>query len=199
MNKLLLAVDLVGLLLIYFVSLLPRWRGDHRCLILNTLIYFYLCAVLYLTLLPLVFSFNLSYARLNLVAFYDFRAGHRGAMREFLLNILMLVPLGILAPLAGRKKGFFATVGLALLLSASIETLQLFCGYGSRSCDVTDLISNTLGGILGYLIYFSLRKPLNRLFGKRSRCTFSRHCLRPGEIVLYSFLLLQLLPRTLFA
>ena len=40
-------------------------------------------------------------------------------------------------------------------------------GPSARSCDVTDLITNTLGGVLGYLLFWLLRPWVERALGRR--------------------------------
>lgn len=72
---------------------------------------------------------------------------------NFLANILLFVPFGFLQSLLSYNffKGTFATFFLSLF----IEVCQYFIG---RSSDIDDLILNTVGGILGALIWFIIRK-----------------------------------------
>ena len=66
-------------------------------------------------------------------------------------NILVFVPFGILVPIIRRKKtGIFYVFFLTLFFSLFIETVQLFTRVGVF--DVDDLIMNTVGGVLGYII-----------------------------------------------
>ena len=87
-------------------------------------------------------------------------------------NVVMFVPLGFLMPVAFRRMRSFGKTTLSLaLFSFAIEFTQYFTG---RSADIDDLILNTLGGILGYLIFFAV----SRLFWtKRPRRT-NRACHR---------------------
>ena len=76
-------------------------------------------------------------------------------------NVVMFVPLGFLMPVAFRRMRSFGKTTLSLaLFSFAIEFTQYFTG---RSADIDDLILNTLGGILGYLIFFAV----SRLFWKK--------------------------------
>jgi glycopeptide antibiotics resistance protein len=73
----------------------------------------------------------------------------------FGLNILMTVPLGLLVPLLVRIRtvGVAALVGLAV--SATIEIIQgvgKLALSGVRTADVNDVIANTLGTVLGWLL-----------------------------------------------
>ena len=66
------------------------------------------------------------------------------------LNVLLFVPLGILLPLLwDRFKNPFRTTLFGLLLSVGIEVLQLFT---YRATDINDLITNTLGTLIGWII-----------------------------------------------
>ncbi|WP_405083004.1 VanZ family protein [Paenibacillus chitinolyticus] len=83
-------------------------------------------------------------------------------IKTFVLNILMLVPLGIYLPLMNPKYGTFTKAAkLALVVSLSIELLQLIIritlGNG-RSTDINDILANTLGGALGFLLYSMLMR-----------------------------------------
>lgn len=67
-------------------------------------------------------------------------------------NLFILTPLGILLPFAWRKKhSVFLITAVGFLVSMAVETLQLVLGVGAF--DVDDLILNTLGVIVGYVIY----------------------------------------------
>lgn len=77
-------------------------------------------------------------------------------------NILLLMPLGFLAPILWDKyKKFKNTILLGFTISVSIELLQLieslFSGW-TRVIDIDDVICNILGSILGYCIYTILLK-----------------------------------------
>ena len=67
-------------------------------------------------------------------------------------NLFILTPLGILLPFAWRKKhSVFLITAIGFLVSMAVETLQLVLGVGAF--DVDDLILNTLGVIVGYILY----------------------------------------------
>ncbi|RWS45289.1 VanZ family protein [Bacillus mycoides] len=72
-------------------------------------------------------------------------------------NILLLMPLGFLAPIIWVKyKKIKNIILLGFAISVSIELLQLieslFSGVG-RITDIDDVICNVLGSIFGYFIY----------------------------------------------
>lgn len=64
-------------------------------------------------------------------------------------NVLLFVPLGMLLPTLWRRfSSGWRTVGFGLGMSLAIEVLQLFT---LRATDVNDLMTNTLGTLLGWL------------------------------------------------
>lgn len=91
-------------------------------------------------------------------------------------NILVFAPMGILLPIMRKKKtGFFTVFAASFLLSLFIETVQLVFRVGVF--DVDDLLMNTIGGGLGYVLfllgklhfcrkYTSSQKGKNRKKGK---------------------------------
>lgn len=73
---------------------------------------------------------------------------------NFLGNLFMFVPLGILVPMMSRSyRKLIPIARLGALLSLLIEILQLFLNRGT---DVDDIILNTLGTVIGYFIFVSL-------------------------------------------
>ena len=70
-------------------------------------------------------------------------------------NLIMLFPLGIYLPLLYRKlrrlSGFFAVLLISFFVSVGIELLQLATSY--RSTDVDDIMLNTAGACLGFIVY----------------------------------------------
>lgn len=74
----------------------------------------------------------------------------------FFLNIIMCMPLGFLLPLLWKKSRNFARTALTGAgLSLLIEITQIF---NFRATDVDDLMANTLGTFLGYLIWRGFSK-----------------------------------------
>ena len=72
-------------------------------------------------------------------------------------NILLLMPLGFLAPILWEKLKYFKRIILlGFIVSISIEFLQfleIITGARGRVCDIDDVICNVLGISIGYLIY----------------------------------------------
>lgn len=152
------AVDLAALVLLYALYLLPRWkRGGRRVLAVNTLMYLYLSGVLLVTLMPVIvslpFCFAHPYTPMHMVPFEDALYGRGDFVRQIVLNVVMTVPFGILYPLCrrsiGMRCGLLRCLLMTMALSLTIELLQPLIN-GARSADITDVITNTTGGVLGY-------------------------------------------------
>ena len=157
-------VDFAFLIIIYFWKFYKKWKEKGRdVLLVNTTMYIYLSFVLYFTLMPIItslpFIFNHPYTPMNLVPFIDITFGRGDFVRQVGLNIIMTIPFGFLVPLAKKENTKLLKVILyTFLLSLGIELLQPLIN-GIRSADITDLITNVIGGIIGYIMYL-IFKPL---------------------------------------
>lgn len=72
---------------------------------------------------------------------------------QYVQNILFFIPFGLLFPWNDDWKRVFVT---ALVLSVSIELSQYIFNLGW--CEVDDVISNTLGAMIGYWIWRKVNK-----------------------------------------
>lgn len=74
----------------------------------------------------------------------------------FLENIFMFIPFGVLLPAAFRQlRSPGRCTAAAFLASLCLELMQLATGRGF--CQVDDLLTNTLGAVIGYLIFRAAR------------------------------------------
>lgn len=141
-----LEAGIAAVILIPTFWLLNRYcfRDSHRavwCLLMSL----YLAAVDAVVGLP-----SLLYIRfdqnINLVPFAYMFSDYKNS----LLNVLLFVPLGFfLAVLWRRYRSFLRTALFGLCFSLSIELLQLFT---LRATDINDLMTNTLGTVLGWCL-----------------------------------------------
>lgn len=95
----------------------------------------------------------------NLVPFHTINMYYKGYKRHnavatynLLGNLLGFVPFGLLLPLAipWFRHGI-KMLGAIILLSAGYETIQLLTGLGVA--DIDDILLNTAGAVLGYLLF----------------------------------------------
>jgi glycopeptide antibiotics resistance protein len=78
---------------------------------------------------------------------------------EFILNIVLFVPLGLLLLLLFGRRFFWVAIFVALFASVSIEWAQQFVPL--RVPDTRDIIANGLGGLLGMLIGLAVPRRRN--------------------------------------
>ena len=72
---------------------------------------------------------------------------------QYVQNILFFIPYGLLFPWKDNWKRVFVT---ALVLSIFIELSQFIFNLGW--CEVDDVISNTLGAMIGYVVLWKAEK-----------------------------------------
>ena len=155
-----LAIDIIpaGIIAAVIIILLKErvFKNTLRCLICAVFAV-YLFAVYSLTGIPSANGLVLD-AGVNLVPL----AGIVGDAKNAALNVLLFVPLGILLPVLWREFRSFPRTALAgLLLSLGIEILQIFT---FRYTDVNDLLTNTAGAALGFLIAKAALRGCGRAF-----------------------------------
>ena len=74
------------------------------------------------------------------------------AIKNFLGNILLFIPLGFFPPVLNpRLRKFWKTLLLVLGIMVTVEVLQMLLLVGT--CDVDDVILNAFGASIGYGIF----------------------------------------------
>ena len=121
------------------------WFHSWKRTIIYMVFGLYLTALLALVGFPSVMSLKIDFT-VNLIPFVDMAADFINAC----LNILLFVPFGFFLPILWepfRKIKNAAITGL--LTTLFIEVSQIFT---YRTTDINDLITNTIGTIIGYFI-----------------------------------------------
>lgn len=78
--------------------------------------------------------------------------GMKAVLLNIVGNVAAFVPFGVFLPFfSARNRKFWRTVYYSFELSLFVEVLQLIFRVGSF--DVDDLLLNTVGGMLGFLVY----------------------------------------------
>lgn len=77
---------------------------------------------------------------------------------EFLANVALFVPIGLLLPLAWSRLRLWQVVLIGLLMSGLIESVQGF--MPSRFPTLSDVIANSLGALVGGMIVVLVRLAL---------------------------------------
>jgi glycopeptide antibiotics resistance protein len=100
----------------------------------------------------------------NLKLFQVFKIYHISDL-QVAGNFIMLVPLAIYLPVLYRRmSNIFVVVFTCLLVSVFIEVMQLFSHY--RSCDVDDVLLNTSGALMGYILFRICKAAVYRPYDK---------------------------------
>ena len=133
--------------------------------------------ILYIAFLVYFLIFSERYGRepgsasyqYNLVPFQEIRRfweyrdqlGFLPSFTNLFGNVLIFIPFGFFFPMASRSRSLALTVFLSFMLSLAVEMGQFITQVGSF--DIDDLLLNTLGGLIGYMLYaLSHRVGVNR-------------------------------------
>ena len=84
----------------------------------------------------------------------------------YLLNVVLLIPLGIFVPVLWEKVNRLIDIArIGFLFSVFIEITQLI---NNRQTDIDDVILNTSGAVIGFMIYKLCSHPLKQKFQQNS-------------------------------
>lgn len=83
-------------------------------------------------------------------------------LSEIIYNILVFVPLGVYISIFKQNWSFIKKVMPSFCLSLLFEILQFTFAIGAS--DITDIIGNTLGGIIGIAVCFLFKKILKEKY-----------------------------------
>ena len=116
------------------------------------------------------YTYNLTpFLEIKRYIFFSKQIGIRGVLLNLYGNIIGFMPFGfILGVISSRcREHWYYAVICTYLLSYSIEMIQLITRAGS--CDVDDIILNTLGGTIGYLVFLYVQHRRAMRYIKRYR------------------------------
>lgn len=152
----------------------------------RVLLTLYLLTLLWLTL------FKLSYDIPTVLAAYHTRSvnpipfvglGQTG-LSETVSNFVIFIPFGLLLSVNFKKTARSRLLAVVLVFSVAVETLQFILAIGTT--DATDVVTNTLGGLAGLVLY--------RLVNKGMRAEILDWVIAAGGTILFvTFILLRLL------
>lgn len=155
----------IFLLLLLYITFLVKFKNfkyTYLQYILITSFVIYSLCVIHLVLFPIDVNIGLYanqstwYKSIGIIPIITID------IKTFVLNIVMMIPFGMYLPLINNKfDSVKKTAKLAFIISLSIEILQCIIGatLGSlRSSDINDIIANTLGAVVGYILINKLMK-----------------------------------------
>ena len=139
-------------------------RYHMRKILPRGLLVLYLVILIWLVLFKLKFNIssilNYHHRSLNLIPFAA-PSVINGAVNygEMILNCVFFIPFGLLLNVNFKKEGFLHKLGFILGFSVAAELIQYIFGIGAT--DITDVITNVLGGFLGLKLYDISSKYIN--------------------------------------
>ena len=143
-----------------------RLRPRGVQLVAYALFGIYLLGVVYFAFTPFIFSASTAHFQINIVPFVEtYLMVTQGKTSAWVYNVFgnlaLTFPLGIFVPILYKNARCWWATGLAVFVSSlCIESLQLI--FTVRLFDVDDLILNTLGGLLGYLVWNYSRRRISQ-------------------------------------
>ncbi len=123
--------------------------------------------IVYFLLLTWIIVFKMELSMSNLVAersinFIPFKesaiVNGRISFSEIINNAIVFIPVGVFTAMLADNLKFIKMAAVPFGISLFYEITQYIFAVGA--CDVTNLINNTLGGIVGILIFKLRRKVL---------------------------------------
>ena len=133
--------------------------------------------IIYLILLTWIILFKIQFSisdldrmrKINLIPFYgSFTQGHRLNPGEIMDNIILFIPVGAYIRLLMAGESLPRQILPIFLISLIYEVLQFILAVGVT--DVTDLIDNTFGGIIG-IVFIAL---LSKIFTSKTQKIVNR-------------------------
>lgn len=142
-----------------------NWKVNNATNRLTTVLFIsYLIALCWILLFKLGVRFSyMGNRRVNLIPFSEpLISNGKIDVSEIILNVVIFVPLGIYAGILFERWIFGKKLFFFFLSSLIIEVLQFILAAGAF--DITDIITNTLGGIIGLMIFTAIEKAFKNSF-----------------------------------
>lgn len=93
----------------------------------------------------------------NFIPFFEPLTSHgKVDYAEIIMNVVIFVPLGVYSGILFSRWSFARSILFFFLISLFIEGLQFMLRIGAF--DITDIITNTLGGIIGLTLVKAIEK-----------------------------------------
>ena len=157
--------------------------------LVNVLFIIYCVLLIWIILFKLSFSTNelTNLVKVNPINLIPFRYynGARNHLKEIIQNVIIFIPLGIYLKMLNKNNKQVILYGL--IFSLVLEISQFIFKLGA--CDITDIITNTSGTILGLLGYLLLVK----LFKNKDKINYVLKIIALIVTILFSLLITLLL------
>jgi glycopeptide antibiotics resistance protein len=119
----------------------------------------YLLALVWVVVFKLQFSLDLlpNIRGINLLPFYETSVKNASVyIFDKIYNTIFFIPYGIYVALLCPNSSFTSKIKPIFLTSLAFEVIQYIFGIGAT--DISDLILNTTGGILGFGVFYVIEK-----------------------------------------
>ncbi len=138
---------------------MQRYKKVGQCLFV-----IYLVALIWILLFKfsisindLVDQFNNQSRSINLIPFNgSVKINDTIDLSEIINNIIIFIPFGGLLGIIDKRSSFLKKMLFIFTFSLFIEVSQFIFGLGAT--DVTDILTNVVGGVVGLFIYYLLNK-----------------------------------------
>lgn len=148
------------------IVVLLSWKGLRRGIVL-------VGRLLLVEALFVIYSSTIIFRPVNNEKTYDFTPfwsykaildGQSFLLAENMMNVVIFIPIGLLIGMGFTKCTWWKAIGVGCLFSFSIELLQFVFNRGF--CEVDDVIHNTLGCAIGWLLTQVSRSIVLKIYGK---------------------------------
>ncbi|MCP1150681.1 MULTISPECIES: VanZ family protein [Bacillus] len=178
LNPLLPYFIICGISLVIFVYKFMRGTTSKILFLYYILFSLYIASLVSLTFFPFPYQKKLIEIMIedNLGSIHNFipfktiivtlEFGLTTFIKQIIGNVILFVPLGFILPILFSFNQLRKVIYIGFLVSLSIELIQfvldLIVGYNYRSFDVDDIITNTLGTLIGVIIYKYSKNSLDK-------------------------------------
>lgn len=138
------------------VLLFSVLKPDNPALVRKVSWWMFLNYLLMVLCFTIIFREEKNVALISMKPIWEYDSLNYNQIAEAILNVLLFMPLGLLAGAAIRRKRFLKTVGLCCGISVTIEILQLVLKKGV--CNLGDLINNVAGCIIGCGLFLIIKQ-----------------------------------------
>ena len=134
-------------------------KGNRQHNLTRILFAVYLLILVWILLFKMSFSIDELYKprSVNLIPFMgSVIVNGRIDISEIINNILVFIPVGIYICMLKKDWSILKKLSVGFFISLGIEVLQFVLALGAT--DITDLIGNTFGGIIGIGVFYLFSK-----------------------------------------
>ena len=148
-----------GLICMLVIGVLASFwiYGKKRGVQASALIFFVVYGILMICI-TVIYRRQFHQSHINLMPFWSYTAimnGKEELIKQIIMNVLAFVPIGASLALGLKKAVWWQVVLAGCMVSVCVELLQFF--YKKGLCEIDDVIHNSIGCLLGYVIFSLVR------------------------------------------